>query len=138
MQNATNLAGRILLALIFIMSGIGKIPDFANTADYMASRGMPLVTLLLVGAIIFELLGGLLVATGFKARLGAILLIIFLVPASLIFHNFWAYPEEQQKVQMIMFMKNLAIMGGLLIVTSRGPGSLSVGRAGSEPDTEES
>jgi len=84
------------------------------------------VTLFLAGAIIFEVLGGLSVLLGFKARLGAIALIIFTIPAALIFHNFWAFEGMEQQTQMIMFMKNLAIIGGLLLITSFGSGPLSI------------
>ncbi len=63
---------------------------------------------------------------GFKARVGAVLLIIFLIPATLIFHNFWAFEGMERQMQMIMFMKNLAILGGLLLVLGLGPGPISV------------
>lgn len=120
------LVGRILLAQIFLASGLNKIGAWEQTAGYMASKNMPLVPLFLVAAILFEVGGGLSVALGYKAKLGAAALIIFLIPASLIFHNFWTYQGIEQQVQMIMFMKNLAIMGGLLLVIGLGAGPLSL------------
>ncbi|RMF14513.1 MAG: DoxX family protein [Candidatus Dadabacteria bacterium] len=121
------LAGRILLALIFVMSGLSKIPGWDQTAAYMASEGMPMVPLFLAGAIVFEVLGGLSVMAGFYARVGAAALIIFLIPATLIFHDFWTLNDpQQQQIQMIMFMKNLSIMGGLFLVLARGAGPLSI------------
>lgn len=122
MQHYFPFLGRVLLALIFVMSGLGKIADFAGTQEYMASYGMPATGLLLAGAIVIELLGGLAVLTGYRARLGAAALIVFLVPATLIFHTNFA-----EQAQVINFMKNLAIMGGLLFVIDRGPGPLSLG-----------
>ena len=123
MQNFIPLIGRTLLSLIFINSAIGKIFGFAGTAQYMASHGMPMPSVLLVGAIVLELVGGLSVLLGYRAKTGAVMLLIFLIPATLIFHN-----DLADRVQMIMFMKNLAIMGGLLMVVSFGSGPLSLKR----------
>jgi len=120
------LLGRILLALIFLISGLGKIFDWQGTAGYMASKGMPLIPFFLLGAIVLELAGGLAVLLGFKARIGALLLIVFLIPATLIFHNFWTLTGMERQIQMIMFLKNLAIMGGLLLVVGLGPGPSSL------------
>lgn len=118
--------GRFFLALIFIVSGINKIMDWSGTAGYMASKGMPMVPLFLLGAIVFELVGGLSLLLGFKARIGALLLIVFIIPATLIFHNFWTLEGMERQIQMIMFMKNLAILGGLLLVLGLGPGPVSL------------
>jgi putative oxidoreductase len=120
------LLGRILLAQIFLLSGLNKIGAWEQTAGYMASKNMPLVPFFLVAAILFEVGGGLSVALGYKARLGAAALVVFLIPTTLIFHNFWALQGMEQQVQMIMFMKNLAILGGLLLVIGFGPGPLSL------------
>lgn len=124
-------AGRVLLALIFFMSGVGKIGDFAGTQQYMAAFGMPLTALFLVGAIVFEIGGALSLMAGFKARWGALALIVFLIPATLIFHTDFA---DQQ--QVIQFLKNLAILGGLLMVVAYGAGPWSLdarGRTADEP-----
>jgi putative oxidoreductase len=122
--------GRSLLALIFIASGLGKIGGWEQTAGYMASKGMPLVPLFLAGAIALELLGGLSILLGYKARIGALALMVFLVPATLIFHAFWTYQGMQQQLQMIQFLKNLSIMGGLLLVLAHGAGPLSLDQRG--------
>ncbi len=129
MQNIERFAplvGRVLLSLIFIMSGLSKVGGWEQTAGYMASKGMPVVPLFLVGAIVIEVAGGLSVLLGLKARIGAAALIIFLIVSSLIFHNFWAYEGIEQQTQMAMFMKNLSIMGGLLLVIGLGAGPLSI------------
>lgn len=120
------LPGRALLAGLFLWSGVGKVFNFEGTAGYMASVGMPLVTLFLVGAIILEVGGGLALLLGWRSRLAALALIVFTIPATLIFHNFWAVTGDGHMVQVIMFMKNLSIVGGLLMVVGLGGGGLSL------------
>lgn len=120
------LAGRILLSLMFIISGWGKITGFAGTAGYMASKGMPFPELLLVGTIIVELGGGLMLLAGWKARFAALAIFLFIIPATLVFHNFWAVDPAQAQGQMIHFMKNLTIMGGMFYVMAFGAGPLSL------------
>lgn len=122
--------GRFCLSLIFLLSALGKLTDWQGTAGYMASKGMPLVPFFLVGAIVLELAGGLSVLLGFKTRWGVALLVIFLIPATLIFHNFWTFEGQERQLQMIMFLKNLAILGGLLLLGSLGPGSCSLDEKG--------
>ncbi len=121
------LIGRLLLAAIFLLSGFGKIMDFAGTAEQIAGKGLPLPQLLTVGAIVFELVGGLMVATGFRIGYGAVLLILFLVPTTLLFHNFWSYSGQEMEKEIISFLKNLSILGGLLITLITAPGALSLG-----------
>jgi len=125
-QSCITVAGRVLLSLIFIVSGLTKIANWSGTAQYMASKGMIAVPFFLAMAILFELAGGLSVLTGFKARWGALALVLFLVPVTAIFHNFWTLQGMEQQMQMIHFMKNLAIMGGLLSIVARGAGLASV------------
>ena len=128
MSKYGSLVGRILLSLIFLMAVYGKITDFGGTQGYMASRGMPATALLAFLAIIIELGGGLSVVLGYKARLGAFALFVFLIPATLIFHTTLGgeFAPEQAWVQPYMVMKNLAIMGGLLVVAAHGAGPLSM------------
>jgi len=111
-------AGRVLLALIFVLSALGKLADWSGTAAYMAAKSMPLVPLFLAAAIVLELGGGLAVLTGRGARLGAVALVVFLVPTTLIFHNFWAAAGIERQNQLAHFMKNVAIVGGLLLVAA--------------------
>jgi putative oxidoreductase len=115
------LIGRILLVLIFLQSGIGKIENFQGTAQYMASHGMPYSNFFLVGAIFFELVGSITVILGYFARFGAVLLLIFLIPTTLIFHNIFVDPK-----MMIHFIKNVSMFGGCLLLLSGGPGRLSL------------
>ncbi len=121
------LAGRILLALLFVLAGFGKITGFDGTVGYIASKGLPLPQWLAVAAIVIELGGGIPLIVGWKARWAAAALFVFTALAALIFHAFWASPPEQAQNQMIHFMKNLAIMGGLLYIVVYGSGPLSVG-----------
>lgn len=126
MQPLGLLIGRVLLALIFILSGFGKITSFAASAGYMASKGLPMPEVLLVPTILIELGGGLLIALGYKARWAALVIFLFLIPTTLIFHNFWAVEAGQVRAQMIQFQKNLAIMGGMLYVVFTGAGRYSL------------
>lgn len=121
-----SLVGRILIALIFVLSGFGKIAGFDGTVGYIASQGLPLPQLLAIGAIIVELGGGILLVLGWKARWAAAALFAFTALAALLFHNFWSVPADQAQIQMIMFMKNISMMGGLLFVVIHGSGSLSL------------
>ena len=123
------LLGRLLLAYVFVVNGYAKIAGFAGTAKYMASKGMPLIEPLLVGTIIIELVGGLMLAVGWKARWGAWALFFFTLLATLIFHAYWTVPADQAYGQTIQFQKNLAIMGGMLYVALMGPGRLSLDKA---------
>jgi putative oxidoreductase len=124
--NAAALVGRILLAVIFIKSGWGKIGGWEGTAGYMASKGLPLVPLLLAATIALELGGGLLLAVGWKARWVALLIFLWLIPVTFIFHAFWGIDAAQVQNQMNHFLKNVAIMGAMLMVVAFGPGAYSV------------
>jgi putative oxidoreductase len=116
-----SLIGRILLILIFLQSGVGKIENFEGTAKYMAGYGMPLVNFFLVGAMFFELVGSITVILGYFSRFGTFLILIFLVPTTLIFHTNFADP-----MQKINFMKNVSMFGGCLLLLSQGPGRFSL------------
>ena len=120
--------GRTLLALLFIISGYGKIGAFAQTAGYMASKGLPMAEVLLVLTILIELGGGLMILVGWQARWAALLLFLWLIPATLMFHNFWGMDAAQMRNQFNHFFKNLCIMGGMLYVVAYGSGPFSLGR----------
>jgi putative oxidoreductase len=130
MQNTIDkfgpLAGRILLSAIFLVSGIGKIGGFAGTAGYMASKGIPMVDVLLAITIVIEIGAALMIIGGYKARLGATALFLWMIPVTFLFHNYWAMPADQQMIQQIMFMKNLGLMGGMLYIMAFGSGPISV------------
>ena len=119
-------AGRVLLTLIFLVAAAGKLLDFNGTAQHLASRGVPLAQAALGFAIALEIVGALLVLAGFHARLGALLLIVFLVPTTLVMHNFWALQGNAAIAEMLQFLKNMAILGGLLLVSAYGAGAWSL------------
>lgn len=113
------LIGRVLLAAIFIISGLSKIGNYTGTAAYMASAGVPGILLPLV--ILLEVGGGLALVLGWRTRLAAVALAAFSLVAAFLFHNHW-----QDQTQLIMFLKNLAIAGGFLVLAAGGPGPLSL------------
>lgn len=121
MRKYIPLIGRILLGLIFVVSGINKITGFEGTQQYMAEFGVPATRVLLVGAILVEIFGGLSLMFGYWARAGAAVLVLFLIPTTLIFHT-----DFGQQTQVVMFLKNLSIMGGLLLVVAYGSGPFRV------------
>jgi len=119
--------GRLLLCTIFLLAAVGnKIPHFSEVAKVMESAGVPAPQLLLVGAIVFLVVGSLSVIVGYKARIGADLLLTFLVLASYYFHPFWKLEGPAQQEQMIQFMKNLSMMGAMLFLVANGSGPISL------------
>lgn len=119
-------AGRLLIAIIFVFSGVAKLTGLEGTAGYIASKGLPAAYALGVAAMIVELGGGLLLIAGFKTRWAAGALLLFTAAAAVLFHNFWGVPADQAQNQMIHFMKNISMVGGLLYVVVYGSGPLSV------------
>ncbi len=117
---------RVLLALMFVLAGLSKFGNLAGTAGYIASNGLPMPMLLAVLTAAVEVVGGVLLIVGFQARIAALALALFTLLASILFHNFWAMPADQAFVQQLMFMKNLAVAGGLLFVFSLGAGPASL------------
>jgi putative oxidoreductase len=129
------LAARILISQIFILSGVMKVMNPAETAAQMESRGMFWIPFFLWTAAAVEIGAGLSMLLGYKARVGALTLFLFLIPVTLTFHNFWTYtdPKEQQE-NMILMMHNLTLMGGLLLIMTFGPGPVSLDhRSGRSP-----
>ncbi len=117
------IAGRIMLATIFILSGVSKIADPAYTLGYINSVGLPLPELALAGAIAVEVLGGLALVVGYRTRLLATALALFSVVTALVFHS--ALGDQNQ---FIHFFKNIAMAGGLLQVAAFGPGRFGIDR----------
>lgn len=126
LTNYAALTGRVLLAALFIISGFGKIGGFDATAGYMASKGLPMPQVLLAITILLELGGGILLAVGFKTRWVALAFALWLIPTTLVFHAFWGIPAPEAATQQTQFLKNLSILGGMLMVYAFGPGALSV------------
>jgi putative oxidoreductase len=120
-----SIVGRISLAAIFVMSAVGnKIPKFETVAAYMEAEKVPNPKIALAGAIVFLLVGGTLLITGFWARFGALLLAVFIAAATYYFHDFWTLEDVKgREEQMIQFMKNLSIFGALMFIVANGGGA---------------
>ena len=125
-QDPIALTGRVLLGLLFVLSGTGKIFGFDGTVAYIAAKGLPLPQIVAVLTLCVELGGGLLLVFGLFTRPAAFGLAVFTVMAALIFHNFWAATEAMRMGQQTHFLKNLSIAGGMLVLAAFGPGALSV------------
>lgn len=125
-QNTLSLIGRALIALLFIPAGFSKIGGFAGTAGYIASKGVPFPELCAAIAIGAELGLGLLILIGFQARWAALGLAIFTFVITFIFHPFWAVEAAQKMMQQQAFFKNIAVTGGLLLITAFGAGGFSL------------
>ncbi|HEV8332812.1 MAG TPA: DoxX family protein [Steroidobacteraceae bacterium] len=120
-RDLSELSGRILLGAIFLISGLGKIGAYAGTAGYMASVGVP--GALLPAVIALEVLGAIAIIIGWKTRIAAVLLAGFTLLAGVLFHSNFG-----DQIQMIMFLKNVAITGGFLLLAANGAGALSLDR----------
>src|SRR5689334_16861708 len=120
------LLGRLLTSLIFVASGLMKVASFSMMAGFAASKGMPMPSLMIAGAAAVEILGGLAILAGFQTKIAAWILFLFLIPTTAMFHNFWAMQGADRMDNQGHFMKNLAIMGGLLFIATFGAGGYSV------------
>lgn len=125
-SDALSLIGRIFLAVVFLVSGFGKIGGFEGVMGAIASKGLPMAQVFAVATIIIEVGAALMLVFGLKARWAAFLLAAFTAIVTFFFHNFWAVPEAQKYMEQINFMKNLALIGGLMFVMAFGPGRLSI------------
>ena len=120
------LFGRILLAFIFLQSGFDKVLNYGKTVNLMGARGIPEPQVVLPVAIAALFVGGIMVLVGWKARWGALALIVFMIPTTLYFHGYWTYPAALQLNQFHHFVKNLAVIGALFMILGMGSGALSV------------
>jgi putative oxidoreductase len=126
LQNPLSLLGRVLLALLFVPAGFGKIAGFAGTVGYIASKGVPLPEVAAAIAVAVELGLGLLLLVGLQTRWSALAIGLFTLVITFIFHNFWAVPEAQMAMQKLSFFKNMAIVGGLFAFAAFGAGAWSM------------
>ena len=119
------LAGRILFSAIFIMSGFLHFSQ--AEIGYAAQAGVPMARLLVPASGLLALAGGLSILLGYRAKIGGWLLVLFLVPVTLMMHNFWAVKNPMMaQMQMAMFLKNVTIIGGALLISQFGTGALSL------------
>ena len=115
-----NAIGRLCLSGIFLVTGVTHVLNWPEKVLSLAGKGVPVPEFFLACAVILMIGGGILLLTGQRNRLAALALLVFMVPTTLIYHNFWAFPAAEYQSQLIQFLKNLAIIGGLLIVLSPG------------------
>jgi putative oxidoreductase len=121
------LIGRILIAVLFAESAFGKITGFKMMVDYAKATGVTGGTeFLVIASTILEIIGLILLITGYKIEFGAIALLIFMIPVTFIFHSFWKYTGMDMMNQMVQFMKNIAVIGGLLFILGMGAGPFSL------------
>ena len=119
------LLGRFLFVVIFLMSSFGHFSD--KTIGYAASQGVPLAQIAVPISGLIALAGGLSIVVGYKAKIGAWLLVLFLVPVTFMMHRFWGIGDPQaSQMQMIMFMKSISMLGGALLITQFGAGPASL------------
>ncbi len=129
MKDIIDLIGRVLLSFIFLYEAYDSIFYAKATKAKMVDYGLTWnQDLLLYGAIFVLVLGGLLLLLGYRSKLGAVLLLLYWIPVTFIVHSYWNDPEDIKRLQSIMFMKNLAIAGGLLMVWANGTGRYSLRR----------
>ncbi|HEX3858107.1 MAG TPA: DoxX family protein [Pseudolabrys sp.] len=125
-NDAMLLVGRIVIAIIFLMSGIEKFMGLGETTAEIASKNLPVPNILAIAAAAAELGGGLLVVVGFQTRLAALGLALYTAIAAYFFHDFWHYPAGAEHTDnMIHFMKNMSIIGGFLMLAAAGAGRYS-------------
>ncbi len=117
------LAGRVLIAAIFVLAGAGKLTDPAGTISYIESAGLPLPQVAYAGTVAVELIAGLALIVGFRVRTAALALAAFCLASAALFHN-----QLGDQTQFVMFFKNIAITGGLLFVAAFGPGRFALNR----------
>ena len=126
-QDLVALVGRILIVILFALSGWEKLTGLEGTAGYIASKNLPMPMGLAVASGVVELAGAILVIVGYRARLGALALAIFTVLAAVLFHNYWTIEDAAARsMQYINFWKNVGLLGGLLMIVAFGPGRYSL------------
>ena len=126
LSSALSFIGRVLFVLLFLPAGIGKITGFAGTVGYINSVGLPAPELATVVALLVEILGSLCLLAGYQTRIASIVLAVFTLVATFFFHNYWAAPADQAFVAQLLFFKNIAVIGGLLILAAQGAGDWSL------------
>ncbi len=121
------LVGRVMLSLIFLMSGLGKVFQFDGQVGYAASQGVPMASAAIAISAVVEIAAAVMIILGYKARLGAAALLLWMIPVNFLMHAFWGMTDPTWKqIHMIMFMKNLAMMGGMLLIIAYGSGPKSL------------
>ena len=125
-ESVLNLLGRLAIAALFLPAGLNKLMGMEGVTGYFTSLGLPAAAVLIWAVIAIEVLGGLALILGYQTRFVAIGLAVFTVLASIVGHAFWAAPVDAAFIVQLLFFKNMAVTGGLLILASVGAGSISI------------
>jgi putative oxidoreductase len=125
-ESVLNLLGRLAIAALFLPAGLNKLMGMEGVTGYFTSLGLPAAAVLIWAVIAIEVLGGLALILGYQTRFVAIGLAVFTVLASIVGHAFWAAPVDAAFIVQLLFFKNMAVTGGLLILASAGAGSISI------------
>ncbi len=129
MKDILDLLARFFISFIFLAMTASMLSNFDRTVDELIGNGWELLPkFFIVLSIVGNILGGALILLGYRVKLGAVILMIFLIPATMYYHNFWDAPDGEQQAQLVSFMKNMAIFGGLLMVAAYGSGKYSIKR----------
>jgi putative oxidoreductase len=126
LQNSLSLASRILFVALFLPAGISKLTGFSGTVGYIASVDLPLPALGAALALVVEIAGSAALLAGFQTRMAALVLAVFTLVASFLFHAYWSAPAEMAFVTQLLFFKNVAVVGGLLALAANGAGAWSM------------
>jgi putative oxidoreductase len=126
LQTGLPFIGRLMLAALFLPAGIAKLTGFAGTVGYISSVGLPLATLGAIVALVVEIGAGLALVAGYRTRAAAAVLAVFTLFASVFFHAYWAAPADQVMIAELLFFKNIAVIGGLLLLVAYGAGAWSL------------
>jgi|SRR5579872_3321418 len=126
LKNVLILVARICIGSLFLWAAWEKITHWSGTVLYMRERNLPQVSLFLPAVIVVQVLGGLGIIAGYQTRVAAVVLILFLLPAMVIFHNFWNFSGKERNIEKTLFMKDVAVLGGLLLLVVCGGGTISV------------
>jgi putative oxidoreductase len=126
LQNSLNFLGRVLFVALFLPAGIGKLTGFSGTVGYISSVGLPLPAVGAVLALLVEIVGSVALLIGFGTRIAALVLAAFTLVASFFFHAYWSVPADQAFVTQLLFFKNIAVVGGLLVLAAQGAAGWSL------------
>jgi len=132
-----SLVGRVMLCAIFLLSAIGnKLTNFGGVAEAMKGQGVPLPQAMLASAIGFLIVGSAMIIIGYKARVGAFLLLLFLAVVTFYFHDFWEFADAARANQFNHFMKNLSLMGAMVFILANGAGAWSIDQCCCRPNPQ--
>lgn len=130
LQDLFSLIGRVLISGMFLWGAYEKVTHWHSTVAYMRSKNVPQLSILLPASIGLKILGGLLILFGWHAHIGAVLLLLVTIPSVVTLHAFWRVQGNEKIVEKAIFMKETAIIGGILLILALGAGHFGLGHGG--------